>query len=109
MAVIPRRNKKTKVMQHFAGQIRCIVGDVQVAYSAFFSLDLQSQTKIVGKVVQLNSSREFSLLLNIPRLPYSMLGYNRTIRCTNFNVLLNIGPGAWGGRKKIGKKTFPTF
>ena len=32
------------------------MGDVQVAYSAFFSLDLQSQTKVVGKVVQLNSS-----------------------------------------------------
>ena len=32
MAVIPRRNKKTKVMQNFGGQIRCIMGDVQVAY-----------------------------------------------------------------------------
>ena len=78
--------------------------DVQVAYSAFFSLDLQSQTKIVGKVVQLNSSGEFSLLLNNPHLPYSMLGYNRTITCTNINVLLNIGPGARGGRKKRVKK-----
>ena len=97
-------------MQNFAGQIRCIMGDVQVAYSAFLSLDLQSQLKIVGKVVQLNSSREFSLLLNNPRLPYSMLGYNRTITCTNINVLLNIGPGARGGRKKRGKKaTFPTL
>ena len=27
-----------------------------MAYSAFFSLDLQSQTKVVGKAVQLNSS-----------------------------------------------------
>ena len=81
-----------------------------MAYSAFFSLDLQLQTKIVGKVVQLNSSREFSLLLNIPRLPYSMLGYNRTITYTNIKVLLNIGPGSRGGRKKRGKKaTFPTF
>ena len=71
-----------------------------MAYSAFFSLDLQSQTKIVGRVVQLNSSKEFSLLVNIPRLPCSMLGYNRTITCTNINVLLNIGPGARGGRKK---------
>ena len=97
-------------MQNFAGQIRCIMRDVQVAYSAFFSLDLQSQTKIVGKVVQLNSSGEFSLLLNNPHLPYSMLGYNRTITCTNINVLLNIGPGARGGRKKRGKKaTFPTL
>ena len=40
------------------------MGDVRVAYSAFFSLDPQSQTKIVGKVVQLNRSREFSLLPN---------------------------------------------
>ena len=92
-------------MQNFAGQIRCIMGDVQVAYSAFFSLDLQSQKKKIGKVVQLNSSREFSLLLNNPRLPYSMLGYNRKITCTNINVLLNIRPGARGGRKKKrGKK-----
>ena len=49
-------------MQNFAGQIRCIIGDVQVAYSAFFSLDLQSQKKVVGKDVQLNRNREFSLL-----------------------------------------------
>ena len=33
------------------------MGDVQVVYSAFFSLDLQSQKKVVGKVVQLNSSQ----------------------------------------------------
>ena len=33
-------------------------------------------------------------------MAYSMLGYNRTITCTNINVLLNIGPGARGGRKK---------
>ena len=44
--------------------------------------------------------REFFLLLNIPRPPYSMLGYNRTITPTNINVLLNNGPGAGGGRKK---------
>jgi len=48
--------------------------------------------------------REFSLLLNIPRPPYSMLGYNRTIPRTNINVLINIGPGAGGGRKRRGKK-----
>ena len=48
--------------------------------------------------------REFSLLLNIPRPPYSMLGYNRTITRTNINVLINIGPGAGGGRKRRGKK-----
>ena len=29
-----------------------------------------------------------------------MLGYNRTITRTNINVLLNIGPGTGGGRKK---------
>ena len=41
---------------------------------------LQSQTKVVGKVAQQTvvhfnpEKREFSLLLNIPRPPYSMLG-----------------------------------
>ena len=30
--------------------------DVQVAYLGLFSLDLQSQKKVAGKVVQLNSS-----------------------------------------------------
>ena len=29
-----------------------------------------------------------------------MLGYNRTIRRTNINVLLNTGPGTGGRRKK---------
>ena len=43
-------------------------------------------------------------MLNIPRPPCSMLGYNRTITCTNINVLINIGPGAGGGRKRRGKK-----
>ena len=44
-------------MENFAGLIRCIMGDVQLAYkSTFFSRDLQSQIKVVGKVVQLNSS-----------------------------------------------------
>ena len=33
-----------------------------------------------------------------------MLGYNRTIRRTKINVLINIGPGAGGGRKRTGKK-----
>jgi len=56
-------------------------------------------------VVHFNpEKREFPLLLNIPRPPYSMLGYNRTITHTNINVLINIGPGAGGGRKKRGKK-----
>ena len=31
-AVIPRRNKKQRFKQNFGGQIRCIMGDVQVAY-----------------------------------------------------------------------------
>ena len=50
------------------------MGDVQVAYSAFFSHDLLSQTKVVGKVVQLNSSREFSLLLSkyLPSTPFNV-------------------------------------
>ena len=43
-------------------------------------------------------------MLNIPRPPYSTLGYNRTIARTNINVLINIGPGAGGGRKRRGKK-----
>ena len=56
-------------------------------------------------VVHFNpEKREFSLLLNIPRPPYSMLGYNRTIARTNINVLINIGPGVGGGRKRRGKK-----
>ena len=33
-----------------------------------------------------------------------MLGYNRTIRRTKINVLINIGLGAGGGRKRTGKK-----
>ena len=33
-----------------------------------------------------------------------MLGYNRTITRTNINVLINIGPGARGERKRRGKK-----
>ena len=56
-------------------------------------------------VVHFNpEKREFSLLLNIPRPPCSMLGYNRTITRTNINVLINIGPGAGGGRKRRDKK-----
>ena len=43
-------------------------------------------------------------MLNIPRPPYSMLGYNRTIARTNINVLINIEPGVGGGRKRRGKK-----
>ena len=42
-------------------------------------------------------------MLNIPRPPNS-------ITCTNINVLVNIGPGAGGGRKRRGKKgNFPTL
>ena len=36
-----------------------------------------------------------------------MLGYNRIITRTNVNVLINIGPGAGGGRKSRGKKSNP--
>ena len=58
------------------------------------------------QVVHFNpEKREFSLLLNILRPPYSMLGYNRTITSKNMNVLINIGPGAGGGRKRRGKKS----
>ena len=62
-------------------------------------------------VVHFNPEKtEFSLLLNIPRPPYSMLGYNRTIARTNINVLINIGPGA-GEEEKGGvkKATFATL
>ena len=56
-------------------------------------------------VVHFNpEKREFSLLLYIPHPPCSMLGYNRTIVRTNINVLINIGPGVGGGRKRRGKK-----
>ena len=42
-------------------------------------------------VVHFNpEKREFSLLVNIPRPPYSMLGYNRTITRTNINVFIEI-------------------
>ena len=44
-------------------------------------------------------------MLNIPRPPYSMLGYNRTIMPTNVNVLLNIGPEAGEEGKKKGKNS----
>ena len=66
-------------------------------------------------VVHFNpEKREFSLLLNIPRPPYSMLGYNRTVARTNINVLTNIGPGAGGGGRggekgEVKKATFPTL
>ena len=35
--VIPRRNEKTKVMKNLGEQIRCIMGDVQVAYTPRWS------------------------------------------------------------------------
>ena len=39
-----------------------------------------------------------------------MLGYNRTITCTNINVLINIGPGAGEeGKEEVKKATFPTL
>ena len=72
---------------------------------------LQSQTKGSWRgcttltVVHFNpQKREFSLLLNTPRPPYSMLRYNKTITRTNINVLLNIGPGTRGGEEGGGKK-----
>ena len=71
---------------------------------------LQSQTKELERLYNLTvvhfnpEKREFSLLLNISGLPHSMLGYNRTITRTNINVLINIRPGAGGGRKRRGKK-----
>ena len=74
-----------------------------MACNKLYSHELQSQTKVVGKVAQLNSS-PFNLqilsLLNIPRPLFSMLEYNRTITRTDINILLNIGPGVGGGGKK---------
>ena len=74
-----------------------------MACNKLYSHELQSQTKVVGKVAQLNSS-PFNLqilsLLNIPRPLFLMLGYNRTITRKGINILLNIGPGVGGGGKK---------
>ena len=41
----------------------------------------------------------------MPGPPHSMLGYTVTITRTNINVVLNIGPGAEGRRKKEGKSS----
>ena len=71
--------------------------------------ELQSQTKLVGKVVQVNSrsililkKRVFSFAGYSPS-PLSMLGHNRTITRTTINIFLNIGPGARRRRQKRGK------
>ena len=83
-------------------------------------LSYNQRQKYLGRLYNLTvvhfnpEKREFSLLLNIPRPPCSMLGYNRTITRTNINVLINIGPGAGGGRKRRDKKgnlpnTFDVF
>ena len=70
----------------------------------------QSQAKVVERLYNLTvlhfnrQKRKFSLLLNIPCPPYSMSEYNKTITRTNINVLINIGPGAGGGRKRRGKE-----
>ena len=58
------------------------------------------QTSLVFEKRSNPQKREFSLLLNIPRSRYSMLGYNRTITLTNINVSLNRGQG----RREVGKK-----
>ena len=62
-------------------------------------------------VVHFNpEKREFSLLLNIPRPPYSVLRYNRTMTRTKVNVLINIGQGCGvGGKEEVKKATFPTL
>ena len=53
------------------------------------NIKLQSQTKVVGKVVQLNSS------------PFQ--SWKKRV-FSYINVLINIGPGVGGGRKRRGKK-----
>ena len=46
----------------------------------------------------------------VVKLDLVLLGHNRTISPTNIKRLLNIGPGAGGGRKKeVKKATFPTL
>ena len=66
------------------------------------------QTSLVFEKRSNPQKREFSLLLNIPCPPYSVLGYNRTITLTNIDVSLNIGPGGERGRDKRGKKSWPS-
>ena len=44
--------------------------------------------------------RKFLLLLNIPSLPYSMLGYNRTITCTTLTFCSTLSQG----RREEGEK-----
>ena len=40
---------KTEVVQNFGGQIRCIIGDVQVAYKNWKNLLYSSTMKAAGK------------------------------------------------------------
>jgi len=65
---------------------------------------LQSQTKVVGKVVQLNSSsfQCFPFYYYPPSTHIQCCDHNRTITCTNIKVLFNIGLGVGGERKKKG-------
>ena len=63
-------------MQNFGKQIRCIMGDVQVVYSAFFSLGLQSQTKVAGNVVQqpilIHRKRVYAFAKYLPSLLFNV-------------------------------------
>ena len=84
---------------------------------------LQSRTKVVGKVVQLNSiSAAFILRLlmfnknsfsspKYPLPPFSMLEYNITIKQSNSSVLCNIEKGGWGreAKERLKVLTFPTL
>ena len=83
----------------------------------------QSRTKVVGKVVQLNSiSAAFILRLlmfnknsfsspKYPPSPFSMLEYNITIKQSKSSFLYNIEKGGWGREAKERSKvlTFPTI
>ena len=82
----------------------------------YFTFTYNHRQKQLGRLCNLTilcfntQKREFFLLTNIPRPPYSMLGYNRTITPTNIYILPNIGPEAEGETKKeVKTATFPTL
>jgi len=50
------RNEKAKVMQNFGEQIRCIMGDVQLAYTPHWS-----KWEIIEKVKSKNDSQTRTL------------------------------------------------
>ena len=61
--------------------------------------------KYCGRLVLKKESSLFCLISLLP--PYSLLGYNRAITRTNIDVLLSIGPGAGGGKRKVKSSSLP--